>query len=128
MQQDNQAIALAYLDAISQKQLARLDALVAPDIRFTGPAMALTSRPALVTALERIGAVHVRSDVKRVWSDGDDVCVIYDFVTDLAGPVPTIEWIRITDGRIRSVDIYYDQVPWLKIRESLATRPSQVSA
>lgn len=117
-----EAIALAYLDAVGKKELGRVEALVTPDIRFVGPAMTITGAGDLLAAFRRIGAIHVRNDVKRVFSDGDEVCVIYDFVTDTAGALPTIEWLRIDGGRIRSVNLYYDQVPWMKLREELARR------
>jgi hypothetical protein len=122
MKTKNEAIALAYLDAVAKKELDRVDALVAPDVKFVGPAMSFTGSSELLAALRRIGAIHVRNDVRRVFSDGDEVCVIYDFVTSAAGALPTIEWLRIAGGRIQSVNLFYDQVPWLKIREELAQR------
>src|SRR5574337_1399774 len=120
MTTNNEAIALAYLDAVAKKDLARVEALVAPDVKFVGPASSYSGAGELLTAFRRIGAVHVRSDVRRVFSDGADVCVIYDFVTDTAGPLATVEWLRISNGKIQSINLFYDQVPWLKIREELA--------
>jgi hypothetical protein len=111
-----------YLEAIATKQLDRLAELVAPDVRFTGPVSTFTSRAEVCTALRRIGAVHVRSDIKRIFTDGNEVCAIYDFVTDTVGAVPTIEWIRVEGGQIRSVNLYYDQLPWIRVREELAKR------
>jgi hypothetical protein len=38
--------------------------------------------------------------------------VIYDLVTDTEiGAVPTVEWLRIEDGRIRSIHLFYDRAP-----------------
>jgi hypothetical protein len=122
MTRSPEAVALAYLDAVGKKELDRVEALVDPEIRFVGPAMTITGAHDLLAALRRIGAIHVRNDVKRVFSDGNEVCVIYDFVTDTVGAVPTVEWLRLEGGRIRSVNLYYDQVPWLKVREELARR------
>ena len=117
-----EATALAYLDAVAKKDLGRLETLVTPDVQFAGPVSQLRGLRDLRAAFERISAVHVRSDIQRVFSDGNDVCVIYDFVTDTAGALPTIEWLTFADGRIASIKLYYDQVPWLKIREELARR------
>jgi len=122
MTRNPEGIARAYLEAVGTKQLDRVADLIAPDIRFAGPAMTITNAQDLLTALRRIGAIHVSNDIKRVFCDGDEVCAIYDFVTDTVGAVPTIEWLRITDGRIRSVNLYYDQVPWIRLREELAKR------
>jgi hypothetical protein len=118
----SEAIALAYLDAAGKNQLDRLSELVAQDVSFVGPMTSTTGRDALVAALKRISAVHVENEIKRVFSDGNEVCVIYDFVTDTMGKLPTIEWLQIDDGKIRSIKLYYDQVPWLKVREELARR------
>lgn len=119
---NNSEIALAYLDAVGKKRLHELDAIVAPEVRFVGPAMTMTGRADLVAALQRISAVHVRNDVKRVFADGNEVCVIYDLVTDMFGALPTIEWLKIESGRIQSINLYYDQVPWQRVREELARR------
>src|SRR5258705_10555681 len=124
MTKSPEAIALAYLDGVGKKELARLEALVAPEIRFVGPATTIEGVADLLAAFRRIGAVHVRNDIKRLWSDGNEVCVIYDFVTDTAGALPAIEWLKIEGGRIRSVNLYYDQVPWMKLREEIARRVS----
>jgi hypothetical protein len=122
-----EAIALAYLDAVGRKDHERCSALLAPDVRFVGPAVTITGVPDLMAAFRRISAIHVRNDVKRVFSDGNEVCVIYDFVTDTAGALPTVEWLRIEDGRIRSVNLYYDQVPWLALREELSRRTARAA-
>ena len=117
-----EAIALAYLDAVSTKRLDALDTLIASDVQFVGPAMTMTGRDGLVAAFRRVSAVQVRNDVKRVFSEGNEVCVIYDLVTDTLGAHPTIEWLVIEDGRIQSIRLFYDQLPWQSVREELARR------
>jgi len=123
-----EAIALAYLDAVAKKDLARVESLLAPTVQFTSPASKLSGVGDLLAAFRRIGAIHVRNDIVRTFSDGDEVCVIYDFVTDTIGAVPTIEWLQISNDRIQSIKLYYDQVPWLALREELARRASKASA
>jgi len=122
-----EAIALAYIDAVSTKRLDALESLIAPDVKFVGPAMTMTGRDALVAALRRISALHVRNDVKRTFSEGKEVCVIYDLVTDTVGVHPTIEWLVIEDGRIQSIRLFYDQLLWQTVREEL-TRRAKLSA
>jgi hypothetical protein len=128
MSQSPEAIALAYLDAVGKKELDRVHALLHDDVRFTGPVMSLAGAAELMAAFRRIGVIHVRNDVQRVFSDGNEVCVIYDFVTDVAGALPTIEWLRIDGGRIRAINLYYDQVPWMKVREEMVRRTSAQTA
>lgn len=123
-----EAVVLAYLDAFTTKDLARLDALFAPDLAFHGPARSFTGIAELRAVLQRLGAVHVRNDVQRVFSDGRDVCVIYDFVTDAVGTVPMVEWAQVVDGRIASVRLFYDQLRWQAVGEEMQRRAARASA
>ena len=73
--------------------------------------------------LRRLGPVWVRSDVKKVFADGADMCVIYDFVTDTAaGAVPLVEWLRIEGGRIAAVTLFFDRMTFKPASEELARR------
>jgi len=128
MKRELETIARMYLDAVGKKDLATVESLLAPDITFVGPAMRISGVTDVLDALRRIGAIHVRNDVQRVFVDGDEACVIYDFVTDTVGSVPTIEWLQIQGGRIRSVKLYYDQLPWQTLRQELAKRASRATA
>jgi ketosteroid isomerase-like protein len=128
MSTDRKTLALAYLNAVGKQQYDEVEALLAPEVQFRGPSVTRTSAADYLGALKRLGAIHVRNDVKRVFVDGDEVCVIYDFVTDTpAGALPTIEWLRFDGGRIRSIDLYYDQLPWqtaLAVMAERAARPA----
>jgi hypothetical protein len=128
MSSTKEKLALAYLDAVAKKDLERVASLVTADVRFVGPASTMNGVHELLAAFRRISAVHVRSDIKRVFGDGDEVCVIYDFVTDTAGALPAVEWLRFDGDRIKSIHLYYDQVPWTKLREEMTRRAAQATA
>src|SRR5689334_6738035 len=103
MERDLKKLALAYLDAVGKKDLARVEKMLAPDLKFTGPTMSRSTAQDFIGALRRLGAIHVRNEPTRVFVDGDDVCVIYDFVTDTpAGALATIEWLRFEGERIQA--------------------------
>ena len=126
MSNDPKTVALAYIEGCSQKDLDRVAALLAPDIRFEGPGNTVTGAAPYLAVLRRIGAVWVRSDVKKVFVDGSDVCVIYDFVTDTAaGAVPTVEWLRVDDGRIASVRLFFDRVAFKPASEEVVRRAAK---
>ena len=126
---DHKARALAYLEAVGKQQYDKLEQLLAPDLRFKGPAMTRASAQDFIGALKRLAAIHLRNEVKRVFVDGDDVCVIYDFVTDTtAGALPTIEWLRFDGERIRSIDLYYDRMPWQAVMAAIAERTVRPTA
>jgi len=128
MNRELATLARQYLNAVGNKDLGKVEELLAPDVTFVGPAMTLSGTRDVLSALRRIGAIHVRNDVQRVFVDGDEVCVLYDFVTDTVGAVPTIEWLRFEGARIRSVKLYYDQLPWQTLRQELARRGAQATA
>jgi ketosteroid isomerase-like protein len=126
MKHENQSprdIALAYVDALAAHDYERLDKLLASDVVLVGPAATRSGKADLLTAFRRLGAIHVKSAVTKVFVDGADVCVIYDLVTDTAaGAVPTVEWIHVESGAIRAIHLYYDQLPWQTVAAEMKKR------
>jgi hypothetical protein len=111
MSTDRKKLALTYLEAVGKQQYDKLERIVTPDLRF------------------RLAAIHVQNDVKRVFVDGDHVCVIYDFVTDTsAGALPVVEWLQFDGERISSIDLYYDRLPWQTVMAAIAERTARPGA
>jgi len=126
MTNDPKAVALAYIEGCSKKDFDGVAELLAPDIRFEGPGNAVTGATPYLAVLRRIGSVWVRSDVRKVFVDGSDVCVIYDLVTDTsAGAVPIVEWLRVDGGRIAAVHLFFDRVSFKPASEEMARRTAK---
>ena len=120
---DARTVAMAYIEGCARKDLDAVARLLAPDVKFEGPGNTVTGADPYLAVLRRIGLVWLRSDVKKVFTDGSDVCVIYDFVTDSpAGAVPTVEWLRVEDGRITAVKLFFDRVSFKPASDELARR------
>ena len=125
MTDDPTTIALSYIEACGRKDLDQVAQLLAPDMKFVGPGNTLTGATPYLAILRRLGAVWVRSDVKKVFADGPEVCVIYDFVTDTpAGAVPIVEWLRVEGGHIASVTLVFDRVAFKPASDEIARRAS----
>lgn len=123
MTNDPKSIALAYIDACGRKDLEAVAPLLAPDMNFISPGNTLTGAAPYLAVLRRLGPVWVRSDVKKVFTDGAEVRVFYDFVTDtLAGSIPIVEWLRIEGGRIASVNLIFDRATFKPAGDELARR------
>jgi hypothetical protein len=120
MNTEPKTIALAYIDACSRKDLDTVATLLAPDVHFVGPGNELTGAPAYLAVLRRLGPIWERSDVKQVFVDGSSVCVIYDFVTTTAGPVPIVEWLQVEGGRVQAVRLFFDRVTFKPAGDELA--------
>ncbi|HXU00692.1 MAG TPA: nuclear transport factor 2 family protein [Polyangia bacterium] len=126
---ERKKLALEYLNAVANRQYDKLEGMLAPDLQVRGPATTRTSAADFLGALKRLGAIHVRNDIKRVFVDGDEVCAIYDFVTDTAvGALPAIEWLRFDGERIRSINLYYDQLPWQSVMAVISERAARSAA
>jgi len=119
-------VALEYIEACGRKDYDTVSQLLSPSLTFVGPGNALTGAAQYLAVLRRLGPVWKRSDVKKVFVDGDEVCVIYDFVTDTpAGAVPLVEWLRVEDGRIASVTLFFDRVTFKPAADELAPRAAR---
>jgi hypothetical protein len=129
MTSDFKALAVAYIDLVGQKQFDRLPALLAPNVEFTGPGgNTIHGQQEYISALRRLGPILKRNEVKKVFVDGNDVCVIYDFVTDTpVGALPSVEWLKFEDGRIRSSRLVYHTQPWPEVLKELSARSSQAA-
>ena len=119
-------VALEYIEACGRKDYDIVGRLLSPSVNFVGPGNAVTGAAPYLAVLRRLGPVWKRSDVKKVFVDGDEVCVIYDFVTDTpAGAVPIVEWLRVEDGRIASVTLFFDRVTFKPAADELAPRAAR---
>ena len=129
MSSDLKALAVAYIDAVGQKQFDRLPGLLAPNVEFTGPGgNTIHGAQDYISALRRLGPILKRNEIKKVFVDGNEVCVIYDFVTDTSvGGVPSVEWLRFEDGRIRSSRLVFHTQPWPEVLKELSARSSQAA-
>ncbi|NUP05994.1 MAG: nuclear transport factor 2 family protein [Polyangiaceae bacterium] len=126
MTDDPKTVALSYIEACGRRDFDAVVPLLSPDIRFVGPGNTLAGAAPYVAVLRQIGSVWMRSDVKKVFADGPDVCVIYDFVTDTpAGAVPIMEWLRVERGRITSVTLLFDRVAFKPASDEIARRAAR---
>ena len=127
MTHDPKTVALSYIEACARKDWDATFRLLAPDVEFIGPGRSVKGAEPYLAVLRRIGSVWVRSDVKKVFVDGPDVCVIYDFVTDTAaGSVPTVEWLLVDGGRIARVVLFFDRLTFQPASEEVTRRAAQV--
>lgn len=122
---DPRALALTYIEAVGQKQFDRVATLLHPNVEFLTSTRAIRGVPAYVEALRRLAPIIVRNDVHTTIVDGNEVAVVYDFVTDTpAGSVPTIEWITVDEGVIRTSRLIFHTEHWPAALTELTRRSS----
>ena len=123
---DPRTVAVAYLEAVGRKDFQALEGLLAPDVTFKGPSTTLTGAKEVAAAYQRFAPILLRNDLKKIFVDANEVGLIYDFVTDTpAGAVPTMEWLNIDNGRVRSIWLLTDHVRWPAALEELGRRAAR---
>ncbi len=125
---DPKAVAMAYLEAVGEKQFDKLAQLLHPNVEFKGPGGSLHGSEEFISALRRLAPILLRNEIKRVFVDRDEAFVRYDFVTDTSvGAVPTVELLKIQDGRVRSVWLLFDRQPWPAVLEEATRRAGKAT-
>jgi hypothetical protein len=66
-----------------------------------------------LAALRQLHAMVLGVKIKKVFVDGDDVCVLYDLSTNSpAGTAFVCEWMRFRGGKIATVRAVFDARPF----------------
>lgn len=88
---------------------------------FRGPMEAFDSADDLVAAIKQFAPIIKGLERKKMFVDGNDVCVINDFITNAPeiGTSRMAEWFHIEDGRIASLNIYFDPRPYVAVFEQM---------
>ena len=115
---DLKALAIQYIEAVGQKRLDTLPSFLHAEMDFSGNIAASHGADAWAAALRRLSPILVRNDIKRVFVDGNEVCVIYDFVTTVC-PVPSVEWLVFDGNKIKSIYLLFDRSRWPEVMQAL---------
>ena len=86
--------------------------LLHDDLAFDGPFDTFHDADSYLQPLRGLSAVVTGADVRRVFSDGDEACVLYDLHTAPVPDAPVAEWFVVRDGRIASIRAYFDARPF----------------
>jgi ketosteroid isomerase-like protein len=104
-------VANAYLDAIATGDFARARACLA-DKAFSNrsPISTFDDADAFIADISRVGAILERMELRKVFVDRDEVCVIVNYVTHMQRRqvTPVVHWMRVVDGKIASIETIFD--------------------
>src|SRR5215510_3845554 len=102
-----------YKAAMGSGDFTAARALLHDGLAFHGPIDTFSRADDYVAASKRLANIIQRSDVKKVFVDGDDVCVLYDMVTNTpAGTAFIAEWYQVRGGKIASLRAVFDARPF----------------
>jgi hypothetical protein len=82
-----------------------------------GPIDRFSDADSYLASLRQLSGIVTGAEKRKVFVDGDDVCVIYDLKTAPVPSAPTAEWYRVRDGRIASIQVFFDARPFAPLFE-----------
>jgi ketosteroid isomerase-like protein len=109
---DAARVAEDFFAAWTGKDFDRARALLHDDLSFQGPIDTFDDADAYLQAIQGLSRIVTGVEKRKVFVDGDDVCVIYDLKTDPVPRAPTAEWYRVRYGRIASIRVFFDARPF----------------
>ena len=103
----------SYRSALGRGDFGVARQLMQDDMTFQGPLDTFTTADQYLEASRKLASIIQRIDVKKTFVDGDDVCVLYEMVTNTpAGTAFIAEWYRVAHGKIASIRVVFDARPF----------------
>ncbi len=102
--------------AIGKQDYAGARRLLQDDLTVEGPIESFHNADSYLDGVRRLAAILDRVDIKKIFADGNDVCLLYEMVTSIpAATVFIAEWYQVTDNKISSVRGVYDPQPFVRM-------------
>jgi ketosteroid isomerase-like protein len=106
-----------YFDAWTSKDFDTARSLLRDDLSFRGPIETLDNADALIESLKGLSQIVTGADRHGLVEQGDEVAVIYDLHTVPIPSAPVAEWYTVRDGKIASVQAFFDARPFAAMFE-----------
>src|SRR5208337_4141604 len=91
-------VVLSYIKALDNQDYNIARSYMNDDLPIKGPGESFDKPEKLINILQ---SSHAKYDVKKVFVDGDDVCLLYDLATSTpAVTVFTCSWYHVKAGKI----------------------------
>ncbi|QEM08594.1 nuclear transport factor 2 family protein [Mucilaginibacter rubeus] len=102
-------IVLQFIKALNEEDFAAARGYTAGDLKFVGVLGERDGAEAYFTDMRKM---KLKYDIKRVFSDGDDVCIFYDI--DMGRTtIFSCGWYHVFEGKINSIRVIFDPRPLL---------------
>lgn len=119
----------SYIQAVGDRRLEALPPMLDPDAEFTLGDNTVRGRDAFVGAFRRLLPIIERNDIRHLFVDGDQACVVYDFVTSTTvGPVLSVEHLTLRNGRIATSTLVFERLHWPEVLAVLKEREATNAA
>ena len=83
-------------------------------LSFQGPIESFQKADPYLESLKKLHHIIERVEMKKMFVDGDDVCLLYDMVTKTpAGTAFIAEWHHVKDDKIAAIRVVFDARPFV---------------
>ncbi len=104
------SVVLNYIEALDRQDYDAARDYLKDRLPVTGPGEGFDSADRFI---EMLRTYRSRYDVKKVFAEGDEACVLYDLGTPGA-TVFMCSWYRVEDGKIASIRSVFDPRPFAR--------------
>ena len=102
-----------YKKAVGKGDFTTARQMLHDDLTFQGPLDTFHKADDYIGSIAKLANIIQRIDVKKVFADGQDVCVLYDMVTNTpAGTAFIVEWYQIRGDKIGTLRVVFDARPF----------------
>ena len=124
-QEQNALLVRGYISCIGDKKYDELEKYLHTDFEFNGP-ITLHGAADYIDMLKNHSKHTVGVEVKAVFVDSCDCCVMYDLMMDARlGAVPCLEWLTIKDGKVAATRLHFDRLRMMEIRRQVSGNSSK---
>jgi limonene-1,2-epoxide hydrolase len=103
---------VSFLTALNDEDFKRARSFVDESLKFVG---ALGTRDGAEAYFKDMEQMRLKYGLKKVFSDGDDVCVLYEINFGRPPePILTCGWYKVHNGKINSLRTIFDPRPLLQ--------------
>ena len=105
MPRDAREVVMSYIAAMDNRDYASARNCLQESVFIKGPAGEAFRSPD--DFLQMMEKQRGRYEIKKIFVDGDDVCLLYDFVTEKVTAF-FCSWYQVKDAKIASIQTIFD--------------------
>ena len=104
----------SFMGAMGKGDFTQARKYLLDNLSFRGPIDTFDKADAYLQRLETLHKMVERVDMKKMFVDGDDVCLLYDLVTNTpAGTSYVCEWMQVKGDKIAAIRVVFDPRPFV---------------
>jgi SnoaL-like domain len=104
-------VAAIYFDAWQAHDFARLRSILADNVTFEGPLGRASNADECIAGLKRLSEIVTGIVIRKTFVDGPDVLTWYELHTAQTGPMATVNWRHVENGKITWIRVTFDPRP-----------------